>query len=257
MSWTADFSGAVVVVTGVGASHSIGHAIADAFLTAHARVVCQYRRDHTGAVALQEKYGSERVATCQADLTVSTDVDAMLDTAEQSFASVPTVLVNNAGVYPLASVLEMSEAEFSSVMQSNVHSVHLCTQLLARRLQAGKMGGAIVNIASIEAHQPASMHAHYCASKAAVLMHTRASAQELGAYGIRVNSVSPGLIYRPGIENAWPDGVQRYMQAAPLSRLGQPSEVAAAVLFLSSDAAQWVSGADLVVDGGVRTNNSF
>jgi NAD(P)-dependent dehydrogenase (short-subunit alcohol dehydrogenase family) len=119
-------------------------------------------------------------------------------------------------------------------------------------------GGAIVNIASIEGLQPAFDHSHYAASKAAVIMHTRAAALELGSRGIRVNCVSPGLIDVAGrLEHAWPSGVERWHAAAPLHRLGRPDDVADAVLFLASDAARWITGANLVVDGGVLARNTW
>ena len=117
--------------------------------------------------------------------------------------------------------------------------------------------GAIVNIASIEGLQPADGHSHYAASKAAVLMHTRAAALELGRHGIRVNAVAPGLIERVDLAADWPDGVRRWQSACPLGRLGQPDDVADAVLFLASDAARWITGATLVVDGGMLTRSTW
>ena len=88
-------------------------------------------------------------------------------------------------------------------------------------------------------------------------MHTRAAALELGRVGIRVNCVSPGLIDAPGLARAWPEGVARWHAAAPLGRLGEPADVADAVLFLVSPAARWISGANLVVDGGVLAHNTW
>ena len=112
-------------------------------------------------------------------------------------------------------------------------------------------GGAIVNVASIEALQPAAGHSHYGAAKAAVVAHTRAAALELGPLGIRVNAVAPGLDRPPGDRREWPEGVARWEAACPLGRLGEPADVADACLFLASDAARWITGAVLVVDGGV------
>jgi NAD(P)-dependent dehydrogenase (short-subunit alcohol dehydrogenase family) len=90
-----------------------------------------------------------------------------------------------------------------------------------------------------------------------VVMHTAAAANELGPHGIRVNAVSPGLIWREGIEQGWPDGVERFLKAAPLGRLGLPDDVADACLFLASPAARWITGANLRVDGGVMTKQIF
>ena len=88
-------------------------------------------------------------------------------------------------------------------------------------------------------------------------MYTRSAAKELGSSGIRVNSVSPGLVWRPEIERQWPEGVERYRRAAALGRVGQPEEIADVCLVLASSAARWVTGADLIVDGGVMTNTVF
>jgi NAD(P)-dependent dehydrogenase (short-subunit alcohol dehydrogenase family) len=151
----------------------------------------------------------------------------------------------------------MSEAEWDEVVNSNLRSTFLCTQAVARQMMAQGDGGAIVNIASIEAENPAPMHSHYNAAKGGVVMHTAAAANELGPHGIRVNAVSPGLIWREGIEQAWPDGVERFLKAAPLGRLGRADDVADACLFLASPAARWITGANLRVDGGVMTKQIF
>jgi NAD(P)-dependent dehydrogenase (short-subunit alcohol dehydrogenase family) len=137
------------------------------------------------------------------------------------------------------------------MLRVNVEGVVALTHAAAAHMIARGDGGAIVNIASIEGLQPASGHSHYAASKAAVLMHSRAAALELGPQRIRVNAVAPGLIDRAGLADAWPDGVNRWLTACPLERLGSTEDVADAVLFLLSDAARWITGATLVVDGGM------
>ena len=109
----------------------------------------------------------------------------------------------------------------------------------------------MVNVASIEGSDPAAGHGHYATSKAGLLMFTRASALEFGGDGIRFNAVSPGLIDRVGLREAWPDGVARWLDESPLGRMGSATDVANAVLFLLSPAAEWISGANLVVDGGM------
>jgi glucose 1-dehydrogenase/3-oxoacyl-[acyl-carrier protein] reductase len=112
-------------------------------------------------------------------------------------------------------------------------------------------GGAIVNIGSTSALNPGIDHSHYNSAKAAVLMLTRSAAQELGQFNIRVNTVSPGLIAREGIREAWSDGVNRWESTAPLGRMGEPEDVADACLFFASPAARWITGQNLVLDGGV------
>jgi NAD(P)-dependent dehydrogenase (short-subunit alcohol dehydrogenase family) len=121
----------------------------------------------------------------------------------------------------------------------------------------GAGGGSIIHIASIEGSQPAYGHAHYAASKAAIIMHARAAAIEYGPLGIRVNTVSPGLIARPGLEQDWPEGVGRWLAAAPLGRLGTGMDVANACLFLASPLASWITGHNLVVDGGMSAHPTW
>jgi NAD(P)-dependent dehydrogenase (short-subunit alcohol dehydrogenase family) len=251
-----DFRGKTVVVT--GASSGIGAGIAARFAEAGANVVVHYRVNESGArtvVASLETQG-RRALGVQADLTRPGDVAALVDKTLSTFAALD-VLINNAGAYPLCSLLDMSETEFDQVIADNLRSAHLCTQAAARAMIARHCPGAIVNIASIEAANPAPGHSHYNAAKAAVVMYTRSAALELGPRGIRVNSVSPGLIWREGLERAWPEGVDAYTRAAPLGRLGQAADVADACLFLASKAARWIKGADLVVDGGVLTHRVY
>jgi 3-oxoacyl-[acyl-carrier protein] reductase len=118
-------------------------------------------------------------------------------------------------------------------------------------------GGAIVNIASIEGLYPALTHGHYATTKAGLIMFTRALALEFGRHGIRANAVSPGVIRRDGIEEGWPEGVKRWMDAVPLGRMGEDEDVADAVLFLASPASRFITGANLVVDGGITARPAF
>lgn len=119
----------------------------------------------------------------------------------------------------------------------------------------GARDRSIINIASIEGIQPAAMHSHYNASKGGVITYTKAAALELAP--IRVNAISPGLIWRDGIEEAWPDGVRRWREAALLGELGAPEEIADAALFLASPGAQWITGQNLCVDGGITARQLF
>jgi len=251
-----NFTGKVVIVTGSGSG--LGSGIALRFAEAGAAVVVNYRSSTAGAkemVAKIEAMGGQAIAI-QADVTQKTEVERLITQTITVFGRLD-VLINNAGLYPLASLLDMSEADWDMVLDSNLRSTFLCTQAAARQMIAQGEGGAIVNIASIEGENPAPMHSHYNAAKGGVIMHTAAAAYELGPHGIRVNVVSPGLIWREGLEQAWPDGVERFKQAAPLGRLGLPDDVADACLFLASPAARWITGANLRVDGGVMTKQIF
>lgn len=248
-----DLSGRVAIVTGAGGG--IGSGIAWRFAAAGAAVVLHHRTSAAAAETLRDELAAAgwRAVTAAGDLTRPDDVAAVVAAAVDAFGRLD-VMVNSAGVQPLVGLLDMTAAQWDEVMEANVRSTFLCTQAAARVMIAQGDGGAIVNVASIEAENPAPLHSHYNASKAAVLMHTRAAALELGRHGIRVNCVSPGLIWREGLDEQWPEGVARWHAAAPLGRLGSPDDVGDACLFLASPGARWITGANLRVDGGVMTN---
>jgi NAD(P)-dependent dehydrogenase (short-subunit alcohol dehydrogenase family) len=243
-----DLSGRVAVVT--GASGTIGAGIARRLHEAGASVLVHAGTRPEAAEALAAELGGRGRA---AGGDVERDAGAICRAAVEAFGALH-VVVNNAGIQPVAPLDEIGTAGAAEMLRVNVGGVIAMT-----REAAGLMptGGAVVNVSSIEGLQPAHGHSHYAASKAAVIMHTRAAALELGPRGIRVNCVSPGLIDAPGLAEAWPEGVARWHAAAPLQRLGQPDDVADAVLFLSSDAARWITGANLVVDGGVLARNTW
>lgn len=247
-----DFTGNVVVVT--GASGGIGRGIAERFGAAGAGVALHHRSGKSEAEAVASSL--DRAVTLDADLTEPEEVEKLFRDVENTLGAVD-VLVNNAGIYPLHSILDAPAGEWQEVVDANLRTTHLCTQAAARSMKARNRAGAIVNVASIEGLHPASQHSHYNAAKAGVLRYTQSAALELGAYDIRVNAVSPGLIWREGIEKAWPEGVESYRARAPLKRLGQPDDVADACLFLAGKGARWITGANLVVDGGILTAPVF
>ena len=251
-----DFSGQVVVVTGAG--RGMGAGIARRFAQAGAITVLHYYTSQAGAEQLAgEIQASRGVAfSFAADLSKPQQVESLFDQIWRQCGRLD-VLVNNAGTYPVTPLVEMKVEDWDGVIAANLRSVFLCTQAAGRLFIDQARGGSIINISSVEDTFPAWGHTHYNAAKAGVLMFTRSVARELGQYQIRVNAVSPGLIGRPGLEKDWPDGVERWIRTAPLVRLGQPEDVADACLFLASPAARWITGIDLVVDGGVSTTPAF
>jgi len=251
-----DFSGTVALVTGAGSG--MGQGIAARFAEAGAGVMVHYHTSEAGARATVEQIAAAggHAASHRADLTHPDEVSELIRAAAEAFGRLD-VLINNVGIYPLAGLLEMTAQQWDMVVDANLRSVFLCTQAAARQMIAQGAGGAIVNITSIEAENPAPRHSHYNAAKGGTLQFTRAAAAELGPHGIRVNAVAPGLIWKEGIEASWPEGVERFRTAAPLGRLGLPEDVADACLFLASPAARWITGASLTVDGGVMTHQIY
>jgi NAD(P)-dependent dehydrogenase (short-subunit alcohol dehydrogenase family) len=251
-----DLSGTVFVVTGAG--KGIGRGIATALAEAGAAVVIHYLSSQTEATALAANLNSDKdgAAVFQADLTSPVEVERLFEFAQERFGRLDGV-VNNAGIYPVTALMDMTVEQWEDVIQTNLRSVFLCSQAAARRMIAQGQGGVIINIATIEATFPAWGHTHYNAAKAGVRMFTQSAARELGQYQIRVNSISPGLIDKPGLEQAWEDGVRRWKATVPLTRLGRAEDIGNACLFLASPAASWITGIDLVVDGGASTTPAF
>ena len=240
-----DLAGETVLVT--GASGNIGSAIARRLAEAGAGIVVHYYRNEASATELAREIAAE--AVIQSDLDDAEAVDALF--AECA----PTHVVNNAAAQPVRPLADMAFDDWRSVLSANLDGPFLVTQRAARAW--GDEGGSIVNIASIEGSDPSAGHAHYATSKAGLIMFTRAAALEYGPRGTRVNCVSPGLVDRQGLADDWPDGVGRWQQRVPLGRLGTAKDVADAVLFLLSPAARWISGTNLVVDGGMSAQSRW
>ena len=239
--------GQVALVTGAGGG--IGRGIALRFAEQGAAVAVHCRT--AVAAAREVASGIEdvgaRAVVLEADLRDEEDCRRLVREAAEWGGGL-TALVNNAGVQPTRPLPGMTAAQWRTVVDTNLTSVFACTQAAAEIMRPG---ASVTHIASIEASHPAPEHAHYSASKAAILMHARSAALEYGPHGIRVNTVSPGLIDRDGLAQAWPEGVERWTRRAPLGRLGRPKDVADACVFLASPLASWITGHDLVVDGGM------
>ncbi len=248
-----DLTGTTALVT--GASGGIGRGIALRFAEAGAGVAVHYHRnaDRAAAVVAEIESAGGRAVALGADLSGDAACHELVHAAAQWTGRLDT-LVNNAGDQSVAPLPGMSAHEWRTMIDTNLTSAFSCTQAAVEVMTGG---GAVIHIASIEATQPAPGHAHYSAAKAALVMHARSAALEYGPRGIRVNAVSPGLVDRPGLAGDWPEGVERWTRSAPLRRLGTPADVANACVFLASPLAAWVTGHNLVVDGGVSAHPTW
>jgi NAD(P)-dependent dehydrogenase (short-subunit alcohol dehydrogenase family) len=256
VSQLLDLRGKVALVT--GASANIGAGIARRLAEAGAAVAIHYRSggDRANEVAAGISRAGGRALAVQAELTSPQDVETAIETVSALLGPID-ILVNNAARQTHAPFETMSLEEWRGMLADNLDGVFIVTKRVTAQMIERKSGGAVVNIASIEGLQPAPTHGHYAISKAGLIMYTRAAALQLGRHDIRVNCVSPGVIYQEGIRESWPEGVKRWMDAAPLARMGDVSDVADAVLFLASPASRWITGANLVVDGGVTATPAF
>ncbi len=251
-----DLSGKVALVTGAGAG--IGRGIAERLSEAGAAVAVQFRGGEADARALVAtlRGGGKRAAAVHMELTDPASVEAGIAAISKELGPVD-ILVNNAARQTHSTLAEMSLEEWRGMMAANLEGVFILSKAVIAPMIARKSGGAIVNIASISGLNSTITHGHYATSKAGLLMLTRAQAVEFGPHGIRANAISPGVIYREGIEKAWPDGVKRWMDKVPLGRMGDAEDIGDAVLFLASPASRFITGANLVVDGGVSVLSTY
>jgi NAD(P)-dependent dehydrogenase (short-subunit alcohol dehydrogenase family) len=194
------------------------------------------------------------------DVRRTEDAERAVEAATSAWGRID-ILVNNAGVYPMGAALEIDEAQWERVLDLNLKGAFFFARAAAARMVAAGRGGSIINIASINAHRPMGGFLPYNVSKAGLTMLTGTLAVELGRSGIRVNTVTPGGIETPGANDltqtlAQTLGLpsehvtQGFLTRIPMARMGTPDDVATAVLFLASQAAAYVTGANLVVDGG-------
>ncbi len=241
-----DFQGRVGFVT-AGAT-GIGFACAREIVRGGGRVMIAARREETLKTACRELGEGSAFAVC--DVTDDASVDAAVAACIERFGRLD-LAVNAAGTGTAGPLVETSTAEFERVLATNLTGAFRCLRSEARAMRAAR-GGSIVNISSIAGILTHPWMAPYCVSKAGLDMLTRCAADELGAEGIRVNSVLPGVVRTPMASILTDSEVSRreYLRRMPLARIGEPEDVARLVAFLLSDDARWITGQLVGVDGG-------
>ncbi len=242
-----DLTGQRVLIT--GASGVIGAGIARRFAAAGAAVAVHARRDDARIAVLVDdlRRAGTTASSVIADLDAESAADHLVAGAARALGGLDG-LVNNAGVQPVTPLADLDREEWDAVLRTNLSAVFDLSRAAATVMAPGSW---ITHIASIEASRPSAGHAHYATAKAGIVMHARAAALEYGPRGLRVNTVSPGLIDRPRLADDWPSGVASWLARVPLRRLGAPDDVGNACVLLASPAASFITGQDLAVDGGM------
>lgn len=243
-----DLAGRRAMVT--GANTGIGQGIAISLAKAGAEILAVGRSSMAGTRAAVEAAGGT-LSEISADLGETGGVAAMFDTAWDARGPID-ILVNNAGIIRRADAVDFTEADWDAVMDVNLKSVFLLCQAFARKTLAAGRSGRIVNVASLLSFQGGIRVASYTASKSGLAGLTKLLANEWAAKGINVNAIAPGYIETNNTEALRADPVRRedILKRIPAGRWGQPSDIGGTAVFLASDAATYIHGAVIPVDGG-------
>jgi NAD(P)-dependent dehydrogenase (short-subunit alcohol dehydrogenase family) len=236
-----------------GASKGVGRGIALELARQGCAVAVNYHSDAAGAdVTVREiTEAGGRAFAVQANVGNSAEVDAMFARVDAEFDKL-NIMVNNAGVQTWKALLELTEAEWDRVIDTNLKGTFLCTQRAGLRMKASG-GGSVVNIGSGSNKWPFPHLVDYTASKGGIEQFTKVAAWELGEFGIRVNCVAPGAIEIERTKLELGDYAGSWSKLTPMGRIGLPKDVAAAVAFFCTPPAEFITGQTLYVDGGLFT----
>lgn len=247
-------AGKVAVIT--GGSRGIGLAIAHDLGAAGAKLVIASRKQEgVDAAAAELRARGIDVLPVACHAGKPEDIESLLQKAVATFGAVD-VLVNNAGTNPyFGPMIDTELGAWRKTFEVNLEGYFLATRWVARHLIERQRPGSIISVASVLGTRAAALQGVYGATKAAIISMTQTLAQELGAYKIRVNAIAPGLIDTKlaGVLTSSDDLRKIAESRTPLGRIGQPHEIAGAALFLASEAASFVTGQTLVIDGGMTT----
>jgi len=252
MSNTPDLSKKVALVT--GASSGIGRATANYLAQCGAAVAINYHANETGAEATKAeitKTGGRAIAI-RADVTRTEDINELVRQTSEQLGPID-ILVNNAGsLVERLKILELTEERWDYVMNLNLKSAFLCSQAVTGSM-IDRKSGAIVNVSSIAGRSGGALGSiHYSTAKGGLTAMTKGFAKELAPYGIRVNSVSPGVIATPFHEAfSTPETMKGYVAGIPLGRVGSPEEVARVIGFLVSTDSSYLCGETIEINGGM------
>ena len=252
MNDSFDLKGKVALVT--GASSGIGRATAQALARNGARVAINFHRNNAGAeaarVEITEDGGSAIVV--RADVTQASEVRSLVEQTVAEFGPID-ILVNNAGsLVERLKILELTEERWDQVIDLNLKSAFLCCQAVAGSMMERKTG-AIINVSSIAGRNGGALGSiHYSAAKGGLITFTKGLAKELAPFGVRVNAVSPGVVDTPYHEQfSSPEMMKTYAGMIPMGRVGTPTEVGKVICFLASDAASYLAGETIEINGGM------
>jgi 3-oxoacyl-[acyl-carrier protein] reductase len=246
---TIDLSGRVALVT--GASRGIGRAVAEALAAAGATVVAAARGEHALATAQAIAGRGGRAEAVTLEVAEAASVHAAVDQVLDRHGRID-VLVNNAGIARDQLLMRMKAEDWDAVIATNLTGTYLCSQAVLRPMLKQR-GGRIVCVTSVVGQMGNAGQANYAASKAGIIGFVKSMAREVASRGITVNAVAPGLIDTDMTRAVTEAAREDWASKIPLGRLGTPADVAGAVCFLASDAASYITGHVLAVNGGMYT----